>query len=76
MTNKLRLDKIVGSATPAFRIELLGLDMETRNSYNSPFTPLTVRTSKHNSNFLLIKYYVTIPKHFQDILKIFEYNKV
>ena len=50
VTNKFRIDKIVGSVTPAFRIELLGLDMETRNSYNSPFKPTTVSTSKHNLN--------------------------
>ena len=36
LTNKVRLDQLEGARDIAFRIELLGLDMTTRNLFDNP----------------------------------------
>ena len=49
VTTKLRFDKLKGPGRlREVKIELLGLDMDTRNKYNDPFKGKYIKTSKNS----------------------------
>ena len=54
VTTRIRFDRLTGPGRlREIKIELLGLDMRTRNKYNDPFTGRYIKTSKFfNEGFL------------------------